>query len=417
VSTELRIQSRLALVWFLYFAGFGLYFPYWSLYLKENAGLAPGEAGVVIGTLSLMGMLSQPLWGQIADRTGSRTRVLAGIMLGAGAGFLALHLATGFGGLLAANAFFAGFHTAVMPMTVAVSLASLRDSSRHAFGIVRSAGTVGFITMAWVFPRVLDAVQGRLGWATEPGGPSEPGLEWMFVVSAAMSLAAAAVTLGLPRAGAVSIQAGRRDWRALLRHAPYVRLAVFGFAAFFATHGPMLFYPQLVSASGGTLATVSNMWLPMVALEVPMLMAAGLLADRLGVRGMMAIGLGAAALRWLLCGFAPSIPILYVTCLLHGITVGGLMMGSPLYVEAVVPEKLRSTGQGLMATCVHFGAMLSSMSTGWLVGAFSIEMPYRVGGALCVALLVGMPWLLPVPHRPPEEEDAESARVVEPLGV
>ncbi|HKJ24684.1 MAG TPA: MFS transporter [Myxococcota bacterium] len=403
MSTELRTQTRLALVWFLYMAGFGLYFPYWSLYLKENAGLAPGETGVVIASLSLMGMLSQPFWGQIADRTGSRTRVLAGIMLGAGAGFLALHAATGFGGLLLANAFFAGFHTAVMPMTVAVSLATLRDSSRHAFGIVRSAGTVGFITMAWLFPRALDAVQARLGWVAEPGGPSEPGLAWMFVVSAAMSLSAAAVALGLPRAGAVSLQASRGDWRALPRHRPYLRLAVFGFVAFFATHGPMLFFPQLVTATGGTLATVSNMWLPMVAFEIPMLMAAGLLADRVGVRGMIAIGLGAAALRWLLCGFATSIPILYATCLLHGITVGGLMMGSPLYVEAVVPEKLRSTGQGLMATCVHFGAMLSSMSTGWLVGAFSIETPYRVGGTLCVVLLVGMPWLLPAPRRPDDD--------------
>jgi len=46
---------RLALVWLLYMAGFGLYFPYWSRYLTENAGLGAGEAGIVIGMLSLMG--------------------------------------------------------------------------------------------------------------------------------------------------------------------------------------------------------------------------------------------------------------------------------------------------------------------------------------------------------------------------
>jgi len=406
VSTDLRTQTRLALVWFLYMAGFGLYFPYWSLYLTENAGLGAGEAGIVIAALSLMGMASQPFWGQIADRTGSRTRVLAVIIFGAGSGFLALHFGTGFGGMLAANAFFAGFHTAVMPMTVAVSLATLRDSSHHAFGIVRSAGTIGFIAMAWVFPRVLDAVQERQGWEPVPGGPTEPGLEWMFVVSAVMSVSAALMALTLPRTGAVSLQAARGDWRALARHTPYVRLALFGVLSFFAMHGPMLFFPKLVLSQGGDLATVSNMWLPMVAFEVPMLMASGLLADRLGVRGMMALGLGAAALRWLLCGFAPSIPMLYATCLLHGITVGGLMMGSPLYVEAVVPEKLRATGQGLMATCVHFGAMLSSVATGWAVGAFAIEAPYRAGGALCVLLLIGMPWLLPEPTRPEEDEPA-----------
>jgi PPP family 3-phenylpropionic acid transporter len=409
LRTELRTQTRLALVWLLYMAGFGLYFPYWSLYLKENAGLTPGETGLVIGSLSLMGMLSQPFWGPIADRTGSRTRVLALIMLGAGAGFLALFSAAGFGGLLLANAFFAGFHTAVIPMTVAVSLATLRDSSRHAFGIVRSAGTVGFIAMAWSFPRALDAVQARLGWVATPGGPSEPGLQWMFVVSAAMALAAAVVALGLPRTGAVAIQAARGDWRALVRHVPYVRLAMLDFATFFATNGPMLFFPQLVTAHGGSLATVSNLWVPMVALEVPMLVASGWLAGRIGIRGMMAVGLGAAALRWTLCGFAPSIPIFYAASLLHGVTVGGLMMGSPLYVEAVVPEQLRSTGQGMMATCIHCGAMLSAIVTGQVVAASSIEMPYRLGGLLCLGLLLAMPVLLPEPQRPAEDGVAVAA--------
>jgi MFS family permease len=128
VPSALRDQARLALVWFLYMAGFGLYFPYWSLYLKENAGLTAGKTGMVLAVLSLMGILSQPFWGQIADRTGSRTRVLTGIIAGASIGFVGLYVARGFGGLLLANAFFAGFHTAVIPMTVAVSLATLRDA-------------------------------------------------------------------------------------------------------------------------------------------------------------------------------------------------------------------------------------------------------------------------------------------------
>jgi len=390
------------MVWFLYMAGFGLYFPYWSRYLTENAGLAPGEAGIVIGSLSLMGMLAQPLWGQLADRTGSRTRVLAALAVGAGVGFVALFFAHGFAALLLANALFAGFHTAVVPMTVAVCLATLRDAGPHAFGIVRSAGTVGFVALTFAFPRLLDAAQARFGWVVVPGGPSEPGLEWMFPVSAALAMGAALVVRTLPRTGAVSLRAARGDWRALTRHAPYRRLAVLGIVSYVGIHGPMLFFPNLVGAQGGSLATVSNMWLPMVALEVPMLMGSGWLVGRVGIRGLLAIGLGAAALRWTLCGFAPSIPMIYATCLLHGVTVGGLMMGSPLYVEATVPERLRATGQGLMATCVHFGAMCSALATGWLIQAFSIEAPYRAGGLLAFALLCGLPWLLPEPRSPEE---------------
>jgi PPP family 3-phenylpropionic acid transporter len=402
----MRIELRLALVWLLYFAGFGLYFPYWSLYLTENAGLSGSQAGVVMAALSLMGILAQPFWGQIADRTGSRTRVLLAIGLGAGLGFGTLFVASGFAQLTLANALFAVFHTAMIPMTVAVSLALLRDGSRHAFGLVRSVGTLGFVGMALVFPRVLDRVQEIRGWDAVEGGPTEPGLEWMFPVSASFALLAALATLTLPRTGAVALRADRGDWRALLRHPPYVRLALFAVVTYFVLHGPMLFFPRLVTEHGGTLETISNMWLPMVALEVPGLAFSGMLVGRVGPRGLMSIGLLAAGVRWLLCGFEPTLPVIYLACFLHGVTVAGLMMGNPLYVEATVPEKLRATGQGLLATCVHFGAMLSSLATGWLVDAFGILMPYRLGGLAALVLLALMPWILPAPHRPEEAAGA-----------
>jgi PPP family 3-phenylpropionic acid transporter len=385
-------------------AGFGLYFPYWSLYLKENAGLSASETGVVLAVLSLMGMLSQPFWGQIADRTGSRTRVLTGIIAGASLGFLGLYVARGFGGLLVANAFFAGFHTAVIPMTVAVSLATLRDAGPHAFGIVRSVGTVGFIVTAVAFPRILDRIQASRGWETVPGGPSEPGLELFFVAAAAIVVTAAILARGLPRAGAVSLQAGRGDWRALVRHRPYVRIVSFNLVAYFLMHGQMLFFPVLVREYGGDLETISNLWVPMVALEVPGLILSGWLVQRVGPRGLMAIGLGAAGVRWLSCGLFPSIETFYAASLLHGVTIAGLMMGSPLYVESAVPERLRSTGQGMTATCVHLGAMVSSIAIGRLVDRAGIELPYVLGGGAALVLLCAMPWILPVPHRPEEPE-------------
>jgi PPP family 3-phenylpropionic acid transporter len=409
VPSALRDQARLALVWFLYMAGFGLYFPYWSLYLKENAGLTAGKTGMVLAVLSLMGILSQPFWGQIADRTGSRTRVLTGIIAGASIGFVGLYVARGFGGLLLANAFFAGFHTAVIPMTVAVSLATLRDAGPHAFGLVRSVGTIGFLLTAKGFQLLLDRVQESRGWEAEPGGPTEPGLELFFLAAAVIVVAAAIVARGLPRAGAVSIQAGRGDWRALVRHRPYVRVAGLNLVAYFLMHSPMLFFPLLVTEYGGDAGTISNLWIPMVALEIPGLMLSGWLVQRFGPRGLMAIGLGAAGVRWLACGLFPSIEVFYVTCLLHGVTIAGLMMGSPLYVEAAVPERLRSTGQGMIATCIHLGAMLSSIVMGQLVDREGIELPYVLGGGAVLVLLCAMPWILPEPHRPEEPEEIAPA--------
>ena len=62
--------------WFVYFGSLGIFFPYFSLYLRENAGLSGTQVGLVLAISPLVGMFAQPVWGQIADRTGARTRAL-----------------------------------------------------------------------------------------------------------------------------------------------------------------------------------------------------------------------------------------------------------------------------------------------------------------------------------------------------
>jgi len=398
------IEARLATIWFLYLGSFSLYLPYFARYLTDNAGLSGTQAGMVTAMLSLMGIFSQPFWSQIADRTGLRTRMMALLPLGSAAGFLGLHAAEGFPALLVANACFAFFHTATIPMAVGVSLALLRDRRAerfvHAFGWIRAVGTVGFLVCVVAFMPFLHALQGALGWVAVPGGPDEPGLETLFPAAAVLAALAALVALGLPRAGSVSLQAPRGDWRRLLRHRPYRRLLGIVLCAYLCLHGPMIFFPELVTSRGGTLDAVSRMWIFMLALEIPLIVFSGVTVARVGPRGIIAVGLTAGGLRWILCGLAPTLPVLYAASLLHGVTVAGLMIGGPLYVENAVPERLRSTGQGLMATCHHGGAMLSSLAAGALIDRAGIEAPYLVGGTVALALAFLLPFLLPEPHPP-----------------
>ena len=80
----------LTLFWFAYFGSLGVFYPYFALYLRENAGLTGTQVGMVLAISPLIGMIAQPLWGQVADRTGARTRVLAFLTLGTALGYLGL---------------------------------------------------------------------------------------------------------------------------------------------------------------------------------------------------------------------------------------------------------------------------------------------------------------------------------------
>ena len=68
------------------------------------------------------------------------------------------------------------FWSATLPTAVAVTLGLVRDASRHAFGLVRVWGTVGFLVMVVAFPPLLDWLQRSRG-LVPTAEISEPGLE------------------------------------------------------------------------------------------------------------------------------------------------------------------------------------------------------------------------------------------------
>lgn len=397
-----RPAFPLAVFWFFYFGGLGVFFPFYSLYLRENAGLSGTQVGLVLSVLPLVGIFAQPFWGQVADRTGARSTVLIVLTLCAAFAYASLALADGFLALVGTTAVLAVFSTAVIPTSVSVTLAALREASPYAFGLTRVWGTIGYLSFVVAFPWVLHRAQATGGFGARSGTLSEPGLELMFAAAAALVLAASLVGPWLPRGGAVALRSQRGDWLVLLRSQPVIRLLLFTFVAYLCLQGPMALFPVYIRSRGGSLDTVSGMWVLMLLVEIPLIAFSGLGLQRLGERGLLAVGVVAGGIRWIVCGLATDWRILYPVQLLHGVTVTGLMLGGPLYLEAIVPERLRSTGQGLLAMVgVGCGGILSNVLSGWLLDRSGPSAPYLVGGLTAFALGSLVMIILPaVPPRP-----------------
>ena len=67
--------------------------------------------------------------------------------------------------------------------------------------------------------------------------------------------------------------------------------------------------------------------------------------------------------------------------MLHALVVAGLLVGAPLYVEVLIPGRLRSTGQGLLTMLgASIGGILSANAAGGLLERFGPSAPYLVGG-------------------------------------
>lgn len=396
----------LSLYWFAMLAALGTFFPLFSLYLSENLGLSGVETGLVTAAIPLAGMIAQPLWGALADQSGSRVRILTLVTAGAAAGYLCISAQRGFVAVLAATVALATFSTSVMPLSVSVSLALLRERGRYAFGIVRSVGTLGYLVAVAGFPLLLHAF-GEFSPSVEPAAraSAEPRLGLMLLVSSAWMATASCIALALPRGGAVALRAAAGDWRLLLASGPYLRLLFVTLVTYVFLQGPLVMFPMFVRSLGGDLETVSRMWVWMLAFEIPLLAGVAAAPAWIGARELIGIGIAADSMRWLVCALSPSLEVIYVVQVLHGLAVAGFVVGSALYVEAVVPERLRSTAQGMVYMVgVSLGGIISSMAAGALLDAFGARAPALVGGAGAALLAMALPWILPAVARHSHDE-------------
>ena len=391
------VPLAIGLVWWLGFSGLGLIFPFYALYLRENAGLAGSELGLVLAVQPLVGMFGQLLWGQISDRTGQRARVLTAIALGSCVGHLVLLQAGSFAGFLAGTGVLALFSTSFTPSCFAVTAAVMPDGA--GFGRARAMGTISFGVSALALPFALRWIQVAGLGAPPARAEGEPGLELIFAAAAMFYVLTALASGLLPRDGDVSARAASGQWRELLRSRDFLRVVGFTLLAFLAMQGPTIMLPVLVRDHGGGIDAISRLWLLMVSLEIPLVYYFGATVRRLGGRTVITLGLLAGVVRWGISGFADDPAWVYGSQVLHGVTVWGVIVGTSFYVNQVVPPELRSTAQAALATFgTGLGALLSNVGAGVLIDVVGARGPARAAAVITALLAVMIPLLVPRPR-------------------
>jgi PPP family 3-phenylpropionic acid transporter len=373
--------TPVAVFWFLYMAGLGVIFPYLSLYFQENVGLTGTQLGLALAMHPLMGIVASPFWGQWADRSGRRRGALFLLASGSALGYFLVPHASSFQVLLLCLAFLSAFAAPAMAVASSLSFAVLGEGGAARFGHVRVWGTVGYLIMILVFPSLLAWMGGDASVAG-----STRGLELIFPVAAILCLSAALVLFAVPSSKAISVRAKREDLSALLRQSSFVRLLVLAFFAFGLLAGPIALFPVFVIQRGGTIETVSRLWIPMLLLEIPLIYYAGAGLRRVGARGLIAAGIACDGARWLISALAPSLFWIFGIQLLHGVVVVGLIIGMQLYVEGEVPSRLRATGQTILGTAMSLGAVLSHLWAGAALEYLGANAPYLISGPISIGL-------------------------------
>jgi PPP family 3-phenylpropionic acid transporter len=380
--------ARLRLFYFLYYGSIGASLPYLAPYLK---GL--GFSGAEIGTVQMVGPLvagpAALAWALAADRLGAPARALRLATLWSLAAMAFLPIARTPGVLAAVMFLYSLGVAAVVPLVDSVALEWVRTQPGLSYGRVRLFGSLGFIALAQGLGLLLAARGDRPGDVLVP----------LAVVVAVAGYALTARRLPAPPVPAV--RPGLADLKGLLADRRLLLLLGASLLHWAGCAPFHLFYGVFVRDLGLSSSLTGLGMAVGVGAEVLVLLAFPRLSRRFSLRALFALAFAATALRWWLLSRSSAPPAVVGLQALHGLTFGLFWGAAVEAMSALVPARLRATGQALFGAVVFGGGnavgyQLSGLGYDHYRSAAPL---YAWAAALELLPLVAALWLSAVPRR------------------
>ena len=353
---------RFLLLYGMLYCSFGLSSPFLPAFLMAR-GIGFEWLGFLLGAGTAVRLLSAPFAGRLADVFGAFRLELALFAIAAAVASL-LYLPAHYFWLLAlVNLTQAAMLAPLVPLADALALSWSRSTTRgnsgaFEYGWVRGLGSAAFIA------GVLVAGQSAAGWGL-------PSVLWLTAAGLFATALSTRFVPGLAQGAHPTTQKRKvieRDWLVLLRQPAFVRM-VLAAALVLGSHAMHDAFAIIRWRNVGISPAVSSvLWSESVGAEVLVFVLLGpwLLAI-LGRSGALALGAGAAAMRWGIMAQTADVTTLALIEPLHGLTFALFHLGCMRIIADTVPSSLAGMAQAFYGTVGIGGATaLLTILSGWL---------------------------------------------------
>lgn len=377
-----RLYLNYSAFYFFYFAAWGIFAPYFPLYLK-SLGMGGAEIAILLALGPLSRFLFPALWGLWADRVGHRKELVVGSLAGSCAVFTALfwsrHIAA-----VAAILFLYGFLLAPAVPLVEGMVQEETDRRRFTYGPVRLWGSLGFIFSTMCYGTLLDRLP--VVWV----------LAGILLFSALNVLSATR----LPAGTGGDSHPRRSLRRAVLR--PEILRFLAASTLMQASHGAYYAYFSLhLDRHGFTRTAIGLYWTLAVASEILLMLVSAKLLRTAGPSRLISVSLGAAAIRWLLLSQGIDPRLLALAQVLHAFSFGLFHVAAVNATHRLFPPALRSSGQSLYNSLTYgLGNLIGLFGCAVLVDSVGIRGLFGLSAALAVVALLIALRLPPEPSSP-----------------
>lgn len=317
---------------FFYYSSIGLFLPFLPLLFSQK-GLSNWQIGVLFSLGPLVIITMQPIWGFISDRMKTvKKLVIFQLSVTALLSLLVFRLSS-FEHLLPALLLFNIFSFPIIPLTDSLTLASIRNTGDH-YGSFRLWGSLGF-----GFSAVFFGIFFRFH-----------SLDLFPACYFLIILLCIALSIFLSDAVYKGRRASLKDVRELASSRRVITFLILTAFLSSANRANDAFMGIFIREIGGTSETVGYAWMVAALSEVPVMAAGGWLLARFSELRLLTAAAAVFSVRWALFSFVSEPWLIVLIQLTHSVSFGMFFMCSVSYMSRLVPDRLRSSGQGLLAS-------------------------------------------------------------------
>jgi MFS transporter, PPP family, 3-phenylpropionic acid transporter len=309
----------------------GAFMSYWPVWLHER-GITDAQIGTLYMTRQVVGIVAMLGIGFLAHRVGRLRGILLVLAIGATVLMGAYQVSYSFIALLLVGLVWGWIWSPVLALYdgVLVNEAKARDFT---YGRLRMWGSVAFIAGTLI-----------CGVAVDHFGP--PAVLYVSWVGVFCLMPLALVLPGSGRAQGARSHAPFHV-RDLLSSPPFV-LFLIAAGLCQASHAVLYSFGTLTwRAAGIDDVTISLLWGESVAVEILMMMASGWVMQRIGITGLIGLGLGCGIVRWTGMAFTTELPALVILQALHAATFAACHLGAMAFIQRTLPPSGTALGQSL----------------------------------------------------------------------
>jgi MFS transporter, PPP family, 3-phenylpropionic acid transporter len=349
--TGRRFATRLALFYGTLFGLSGTHLPFFPVWLKA-VGIDASWIGIITAVPSVTRFTILPLVTGLAER---RQSLRAALIVTAFVTVLGLAaVGTQHRPLLVflVYAVTACLWTPMVPLTDAYALRGVARYSLN-YGPLRLWGSAAFVVGALVCGLLVDVIAAR-------------HLIWVIVAVAGLG---SVVSLGLqPLDHPKPSHAAPHGARALLRDPGFLAI-IMASALIQGSHAAYYTFASITwQASGLSGLTIAGLWVLGVFAEI----AVFALSPRFTLSPAVLVVIGAlsAVVRWLITAQEPSVAVLSVIQLAHGLSYGLTLLGTMGLLVRHVPGHVMARGQGYLAACSGIVTSSASILSGAIYAGY-----------------------------------------------